>query len=191
MLGSVAGARWVHSDSDEIYEYNGEYYTSGGLAAHGLSVCDHCGEVNDDDSMCSAGAHWVCECHTTTCEVSGDTILEEDSTNSDYDGTIYDAYRVRLYPCGGYGHEDRVFSLTTSRGVTHVHQEFLKTATEDDLRTYFVVIGGELLPSSTYGDSGRPLRHGDAYTNVVSGNDCEDNIEYYLDSILEEEREAA
>ena len=188
---SLRCQEWVHSDSGEIYEYNGEYYTSGGLAANGLSVCDHCGEVNDGDSLCSTEHQWVCECHTTVCEVSGDTILEEDSTNSDYDGTIYDAYRVRLYPFGGYGHEDRVFSLTTSRGVTHVHQEFLKTATEDDLRIYFVVIGGELLPSSAYGDSGRPPRHGDAYTNVVSGNDCDDNIESYMDSILEKEREAA
>ena len=54
-----------------------------------------------------------------------------------------------------------------------------------------MVIGGELLPSSAYGDSGRPPRHGDAYTNVVSGNDCEDDIEHYLDSILKEERKAA
>lgn len=181
---------WV-SDSDDLNQYNGDYYTSEGLDGHGLSVCDHCGEVEDDDNMVYVEGHWVCECHTTTCEVSNETILEEDSTHSDYDGVIADKYRVRLYPCGDYGHEDRVFSLTTSQGVTYVHQEFIKDATEEDLRTYFVVIGTQLLPASLYGEGGRPSRHGDTYTNVTVGDDCDDNIESYMDATLEEELEAA
>ena len=133
----------------------------------------------------------MCECHTTTCEVSNETILEDNATHSDYDGVIADKYRVRLYPCGDYGHEDRVFSLTTSRGVFHVHQEFIKDATEAELRDRFVVIGTELLPASLFGECGRPPRHGDTYTNVTSGDDCDDNIESYMDATLEEELEAA
>ena len=180
---------WVSDCSYDLYQYNGDYYTSEGLSGHGLSICDHCGEVEDDDNMVYVEGHWVCECHTTTCEVSNETILVEDSTHSDYDGVIADKYRVRLYPCGDYGHEDRVFSLTTSRGVTYVHQEFIKDATEDELRDRFVVIGTELLPASLFGEDGRPPRHGDTYTNVTSGDDCDDNIESYMDATLEEETE--
>ena len=176
----------MHGEDDDLYQYNGDYYTSEGLAGHGLSICDHCGEIEDDDNMVDAEGQWVCECHTTTCEVSDETILREDSTYSDYDGTIADKYRVRLYPCGGYGHEDRVFSLTTSRGVTHVHMEFIKDASEAELREHFVVIGTELLPASLYGEYGRPPRHGDTYTNVTSGDDCDDSIESYMDATLEE-----
>ena len=180
---------WVPDCSDDLYQYNGDYYTSEGLSGHGLSICDHCGEVEDDDNMVDTEGQWVCQCHTTTCEVSNETILEEDSTHSDYDGVIADKYRVRLYPCGDYGHEDRVFTLTTSQGVFHVHQEFIKDATEEDLRTYFVVIGTQLLPASLYGEGGRPSRHGDTYTNVTVGDDCDDNIESYMDATLEEDIE--
>ena len=180
---------WVHDEDADLYQYNGDYYTSEGLDGHGLSVCDHCGEVEDDDNMVDAEGQWVCEGHTTTCEVSNETVLKEDSTYSDYDGTIADKYQVRLYPCGGYGHEDRVFTLTTSRGVTHVHMEFIKGATEAELMEHFVVIGTELLPSSLYGEDGRPPRHGDTYTNVISGDECEDSIEAYMDATLEEEIE--
>lgn len=179
---------WV-SDCNDLYRYNGDYYTSRALDGHGLSICDHCGEVEDDDNMVDAEGQWVCECHTTTCSVSNETILEEGSTHSDYDGVIADKYRVRLYPCGDYGHEDRVFTLTTSRGVFHVHQEFIKDATEAELRDRFVVIGTELLPASLFGEDGRPPRHDDRYTNVTAGDDCDDNIESYMDATLEEELE--
>ena len=79
--------------------------------------------------------------------------------------------------------------MTTSRGVTHVHMEFIKDATEVDLREHFVVIGTELLPASLYGEDGRPPRHGDRYTNVTPGDDCDDHIESYMDATLEEEIE--
>jgi hypothetical protein len=90
MLGSVAGARSGYIAKVVTYmSTTGEYYTSEGSGwANGLSVCDHCGEVNDDDSMVACRLV-LSGCVSATPRRVRSVVTpswKEDSTHSDYDG---------------------------------------------------------------------------------------------------------
>lgn len=180
---------WV-SNSESLYWYNGDGYTEGGLSGNHLSVCDHCGEINHDSDMTWVGDNFVCDSHTVECEVSGDVVMEEDSTNSEFDGVISDVYRVLLYPSNGYGHIDRCYRLSEGSRNVYVHQNTIIDSTVPDLEDLFMVVGTYLLRSDGGVAGGRPPRYGDTYTNVEAGYDCEE-LEAELDKILEQELEAA